>query len=176
MMGPQWTLLLTFFTCWKALGGTGGKTSSDGTYHQDTLLGTGVRLVSPYTPLLLTTDEGQRELGYYESNDRYITYASQNYLTDLAAVPTRSINTISRTEKIKKSTNIQEKHNTRNDSKVPTCGASLSQVLGTVDHPELRDSPVVMAHDAGDSQPAVLQHMLLESSPREVSGLCFGLL
>lgn len=164
-------LLLTLSTCWRGLAGVGGRCPRDGTDHQVTLLGIGVRLVTPSTPILLTTDEGQsRELIPHESNDGCEINTSLKYLTDLAAVPTWAVKTLSSKVIKNKSIKMPKKQNTRNDSKVSALVASVNQVLGAVVKQGLRG-----CSDAGDSRVAALLDLLPHPHPRQVSGLSFGL-
>lgn len=156
---------------------TAGTSSGDNTYLQDDFPYALVRVVTPHSPLLLTSEVGKRrELLQPVSKDDNKISASERYLTASAAACSESVSPPPRWKDMNKIfLKAVEVQNTKNVSILLAAEASLGRVLGGVERQQLSQCLLVLAYDGDCRQQIVLRDLLLQHNPRQVSHLFSGL-
>ncbi|XP_071526284.1 uncharacterized protein [Panulirus ornatus] len=164
-MGPQWMVWILIMTLSASGEGhidTAGKSSSNKTYHQETLPYIGLEVVTLPSPLPSQSEGEQTEpfpsVSKY-GNDICVT---KLYLKCSSAAYGGASNTLRRKTVIKEihleTLDIQ---NAEGVSILLADAELLSQALGDVERQELRECDLVLTYDAGYSQQAKLQDLLL---------------
>ncbi|XP_071537694.1 uncharacterized protein [Panulirus ornatus] len=169
MVRPHSTLLFIVLTSSTSVEAQPGMASSHGKYHQDNLLDTLVRVLTPHNPVLSTSERGPLREPFRSASKDGNETSSEEYLKVSVTESAEATDTASRSkEATRKFQNVLDIKNTKNVSILLMDKASLSQVSGAGDSQELSECILVLAYDGGPCQQAGLRDLLLVNNTRKV--------